>query len=88
MKFFHFCCDSIFVIAVEECHEKVDDKENAEEQINNEEESEGTAVLVGGEHDVRTVRGCQKYKHIETGGHVVWEVHDALYLTLEDIKTQ
>ena len=79
MKFFHFCCDSIFVIAVEECHEKVDDKEKAEEQINNEEESEGTAVLVCGEHYVWAVCRCQKHDHVETRGYVVWKVADTFH---------
>ncbi len=78
MKLFHLSCDSILVVAVEQCHEKVHDKEDAEEEVDHEEDCEGAAVLVSGEHDVGTIRCRQEHQHIKAGGHIVWEKAYAL----------
>ena len=73
MKLLHLFSDSILVVAVEECHEEVHDKEDAKEEVDHEEDCEGAAVLVSGEHDVRAVCCRQEHQHIKAGGHIVWE---------------
>ena len=79
MKFLHLCCDSILVVAVEECHEQIHNEEDAEKQVYNEEDGEWTAVLVCGKHNVWAVCRCQKHEHVEARGNVVWKVADTFH---------
>lgn len=88
VKLLHLCSDSILVIAVEESHEEVHDEKDANEKEDDEEDCEGAAILVGGEHDVGAVRCRQKHQHVEAGSHIVREVTDTLHRATEDTETQ